>query len=236
MPRFNAQAAIASIETKMARSDSVQESILAALQGLMGQPQTQPANAPVNARTGTLPNILPVNHSTVATEAPVRGNFLTQPELAARAATQTGVHADEGDEYLIQPLPTDDPNAKGPVWSSKTLRNKWGTFPAHHRRQDPQTKRLETVRYDCSPADRSNFMAATNGRQFGFEATLAIPAGDGTEKIVRFPAVCSLEAKQFSSFNHGLYGQVKTLILTLPDGSEYVLDGQVNLQLKKRMQ
>jgi hypothetical protein len=236
MPRFNAQAAVAALESKFDQQGQALSSLVSMMERLTGQPATNANGSAARTPPANLPEILPINAAVVATERPTKGNFLTQPELAARAAMHTGIH-DEGDsDFVAEPVPADNPNVKGPVWSSKVLRNKYGTFPAHHRRQNPQTKKLETTRYDVSPADRSNFMAQTQGRQFGIEATIAVPDGNGGEKIVRFPAVCNLTQKQFSSYDHGLYGKVESLVLTLPDGSEYVLDGQVNLQLSKRLQ
>lgn len=181
-------------------------------------------SAPVQA---TVPNSAA---STAAVVRPIPGEAKPEAESIRVQASIAANTTSDSDE----PLPVDRPDREGPCWASNTLRTKHGLFPQRKRRKNGRTGELEIVNYDVSPANRAHFMHAAAQREFGIVVTLNVPDGKGGETTVQYPAVCALASKQYSSFDHGLYGQVKSVNVTLPDGSEFVLSGQVTLSLKKR--
>jgi len=89
--------------------------------------------------------------------------------------------------------------------------------------------------YKCNPNDRKAFMETTRDTTFGMALSLSTFDKQGNEKTVDFPAVATLTGKQFSSGNHGIYGRVDSVRVVLANGDEYILSGQVNLQLQKRV-
>jgi hypothetical protein len=223
--------------TAIAGLTEMQGNILQAIQQLAANGNHAAAPAPAN-----LARLVPV--SVVAPQGPpiVTRDERHRADVAASVQQQTSdanrlgnvnvedVTIDDGNRQI----PEDKTDREGPCWASNTLQTPNGLFPARKRKKNPRTGNLEIVNYDVSAANRAHFMAMASGRQFGLEVTLGVPDGKGGEKIARFPALCTLSAKQFQSYDHGLYGRIESIDIVLPDGSEYMLSGQVNMQLKKR--
>ena len=115
------------------------------------------------------------------------------------------------------------------VLSANTTAEGW-RFPATYR--DAKGK-LKT--FKVNPNDRKAFMQATAETTFGVTITSTTYDRKGNEQTAEFPAVAALTHKQFSSGNHGIYGRIESSRIVLIDGDEYILTGQVNMQLAKRI-
>jgi hypothetical protein len=214
-------------QTAIAGLADTQNNILAAIQALANGHAAAPTPPPVqNANL-----VAPIPGAAVGPHTRVE----QQVALANRTGTMTAkqeIPAD--DDAELRQIPEDKPDREGPAWATGVLNNKHGLFPRMKRAKNTRTGALEIVRYPVAPPDRSHFMANASGRPFGLTITLSVPDGKGGEQIAQFPAVVNLTAKEFSSYDHGLYGQIQSVDIVLPDGSEFTLAGQMNLQLKKR--